>query len=139
MKSTILSTGVTMLLPLFVFFSLFMLFRGHDQPGGGFIAGLLGASGFIFYGLAYDMKKAERLLVIDTAHLISFGMLLAFISGLYGLFVHQAYMQAYWPAFSLPLIGTPGTPIIFDIGVYMVVVGTILKICFVLDDKLDNI
>lgn len=139
MNSTILSTGVKFLLPLFILFSFFMLFRGHNEPGGGFIAGLLGASGFIFYGIAFNMEKAKKTLHIDPVYLIAFGLLLAFGSGLYGLFAYNAYMQAFWPDFTIPLIGKPGTPIIFDIGVYLVVVGTVLKVCFSLEQDSPDI
>ena len=135
MKSIILTTGVIILFPLFIFFSFFMLFRGHDEPGGGFIAGLMGASAFVFYGLAYEMKDAKKLLKVDALYVIAIGLALCFLGGLLGLLAGHEYLYPLWPPFSLPFIGTPGSPIVFDIGVYLTVVGSVLQVCFSLTEN----
>ncbi|MBD3287878.1 Na(+)/H(+) antiporter subunit B, partial [candidate division KSB1 bacterium] len=59
MKSLILRIAGRNLLPMFVFFSIIVLVRGHDAPGGGFIGGLLAAAGFILYAVAYDVQSAR--------------------------------------------------------------------------------
>lgn len=134
MKSTILSVGIKILFPLFIFFSLFMLFRGHNEPGGGFIGGLIGSTAFVFYTIAFGTRSARALLPFDPVVFIALGLLVALIAGLSGIIAGEQFFSALWPGFSIPFIGKPGTPIVFDIGVYILVLGIILKITFSLSD-----
>lgn len=137
MRSIILNVGVAILLPVFLIFSLFILFRGHDEPGGGFIAGLLGAAAFIFYGLAYEMEDARRLIRMDPLYILATGLAFSLIAALMGIVVGKELLYPFWPGFSLPLLGTPGSPILFDIGIYLTVIGSVLKFVFCLKEIYD--
>ena len=65
MRSLILTTATRYLLPLMLLFSVFLLFRGHHDPGGGFIGGLVASAAFALYGFAYGMPEARRVLLFD--------------------------------------------------------------------------
>lgn len=130
MITPILKTAIRLLMPLFMIFSLYLLFRGHNEPGGGFIGGLIAAIGFVFHALAYDSDTTLRVFRLNPTFLIALGLLLALVSGLMGMFAGYPFMKALWADFYLPIIGRPGTPILFDLGVYLVVIGIVLKITF---------
>lgn len=177
MKTIILSTAIRLLTPLFQIFSLYILFRGHNHPGGGFIGGLIGAISFVFDILANGPESTEKtfftlkinhkaqnpgktnlpyfleLLRVNVlrknktvqvskgqkteiklrpVYLMALGLFIAATSGTVSLFLHKPYMTSQWPNFYLPIIGSPGTPILFDVGVYLLVMGIVLKIVFTL-------
>lgn len=108
-------------------FSLFLLLRGHYLPGGGFSGGLVAAAAVVIYGLAFGWQEAKRSLKVDPIVLIGIGLVIALVSGLPGLFFGEAFMTGVWT-----YVGTYhlGTPFIFDIGVYLVVIGVVLAMVF---------
>jgi multicomponent Na+:H+ antiporter subunit B len=130
MRTPILQTAINLLMPLFIIFSLYLLFRGHNEPGGGFIGGLIGSIGFVFHALVFDSKTTIIKFRLNPVRLIAVGLFLAVSSGIVALFFGDPFMTALWADFYLPLLGRPGTPILFDIGVYILVIGAVLKITF---------
>src|SRR4029079_1978652 len=84
-RLVILPTAARFLLPLLLLFSLFLLVRGHNEPGGGFSGGLVAASAYVLYGFAYGAAEARRVLPADPRALIGAGLLLAVASGCLGL------------------------------------------------------
>ena len=175
MKTLIFATAIRILTPLFVVFSVYILIRGHNHPGGGFIGGLIGSIAFVFHTLAhgtrqtaksyfsltfykYDRKPnhsrarhAFRLLRknilrrktdkpksiwnyyplrLRPAFIMAIGLLLAVSSGVVGLTMGKPFMAAYWLEAKIPLIGSLGTPLLFDAGVYLLVLGMVLKMVF---------
>jgi multicomponent Na+:H+ antiporter subunit B len=137
MTSLILSTATRFLLPLFLLFSIFVLFRGHNEPGGGFIGGLVAAAAFALYAIAFDVEKTRRLLGIEPRTFIASGLLIAMSSGTLALFLGKPFMTGlwvtvtFWPAGRLHI----GTPLLFDIGVYLVVIGIMLTIILALAEE----
>jgi len=130
-KSLILTAATRYLLPLLFLFSVFILFRGHDEPGGGFIGGLVAAAAFSLYAIAVNVGAAQQLLRVDPLALIGLGLFMALASGLVApLVTGQPFMTGQWGTRTFPIIGTPGTPLLFDIGVYMTVIGVTLLIVF---------
>ena len=133
MSYFILGQASRLLFPVLLVLSLIVLYRGHNLPGGGFIGGLLAATAFILVALGDSMERAKTILRVDPVNLMAAGLFMAFISGLPGLFIGQPFMTGQWlPGFSLPLVGSVhlGTPLVFDIGVYLVVIGFALKTSF---------
>ncbi len=128
--SVILATGARYILPLLLLFAVFILLRGHNLPGGGFIAGLIVACGFALFALAYSVKDARHILRADPLAFISTGLILAFVSGMLSLLIGQPYMTGLWIPFELPALGKVGTPVMFDMGVFLVVIGVVLTIVF---------
>lgn len=135
MSSVILSTAVRYLLPLLLLFSVFTTLRGHNEPGGGFVGGLVAAAAFALYALAFGVAQARRVLGVDPRDLIGIGLLIAVASGLAALFTGQPFLTALWGAGTLPLLGKPGTPVFFDIGVYLTVIGVALTMIFTLAEE----
>lgn len=136
MNSVILKTATRLLFPLLLVFSVFLFIRGHNEPGGGFIGGLVGASAFVLFAMAFGTRITRDLLRLDPRILVGWGLLFALISGIPGMFYGSAFLTGQW---SFPLLfGAElalGTPLIFDIGVYLVVVGFSLAVIFSLEEE----
>jgi len=130
MKSVILSATARFLLPVLFMFSLFLLVRGHHLPGGGFVGGLVAAAAFVLYAIAYSVQEARTLLRANTISLLGVGLLLALGSGLLSLVYGEAFMTGLWLHHHVPVLGKLGTPVVFDIGVYLVVLGATLTVLF---------
>lgn len=139
MNSIILNVTARMLLPGLIILSLLILYRGHNLPGGGFIGGLAAASAFILYTMGFGVKAAKAKLRVTPEALLAVGLLIAIASGLPAVFGGEAYLTGGWlPTFHLPMLGAIhlGTPLIFDIGVYFVVMGFTLLTVFTLSEHL---
>lgn len=128
MTSIILSTAIRLLLPLLLLFSVFMLLRGHNEPGGGFVGGLVAAAALALYALAEGAAAARRLLKFDPRVLIVAGMTLALGSGMLPLLIGQPLLTGLWLPYPVPVLGHIGTPLCFDLGVYLLVAGMALLI-----------
>lgn len=137
MNSLILLTATRYLFPIFLLFSLLMLLRGHDEPGGGFIGGLVAAMAFCLLAVAGGVSAARRMLRVEEHRLIAIGLLLAVSAGLVGLVEGRPFLSSEWVDFDAPLIGhiKVGTPLLFDSGVYLVVVGVVLMMVFALAEQ----
>ncbi len=130
MNSLILKVATRFMLPLLLLFSIFLLLRGHNQPGGGFSGGLVGASAFVLYSFAFGAPETRQALGVDPRGLIGAGLLVALGSGLLAFFVGQPFMTGVWGQLDVPGLGELhlGTPLVFDAGVYLVVIGVTLSI-----------
>lgn len=135
MFSHILSSAARYLFPLMMLFSVFLLLRGHNKPGGGFVGGLVAASAFALYTIAHGIKAARRFHTVDPFVHIGLGLLIAVSSALLPVFQGKNFMTGLWSDVPIPVIHHIGTPAIFDLGVYLVVLGITLKIIFVLSDE----
>ncbi len=124
--SLILRTTTRVLMPLLLLFSFFELLRGHNEPGGGFVGGLLAAGGICLYMLAHGVDGARRVLRVDPRTLIGAGLLLALAAGLVPVFRGDPFLTGVWAEGKVPGIGKVSTVLLFDIGVYLVVAGTTL-------------
>jgi multicomponent Na+:H+ antiporter subunit B len=116
-------------------FALYLFLRGHNLPGGGFIAGLASATSLILLSLAVGLEDLHRVMRVDPVRIAAAGLLVALLSGAAPLLVGHAYLAQYnWHLHHVPLLGELhiGTPLIFDLGVYLVVIGIASKIIFVL-------
>lgn len=135
MNSIILRTTTQLLITILLLFSIFLLLRGHDLPGGGFIGGLVGAAAVALYVLAFGAEAATRMVQMRPRALLGFGLLAAVVAGLGGVVFGDPFLTGQWL-----ILGLPGdaelklsTVLLFDIGVYMVVVGTVLTMLFALE------
>ncbi|GAP12147.1 multisubunit sodium/proton antiporter, MrpB subunit [Bellilinea caldifistulae] len=135
MGSIILHLAARYLMPLLLVFSVFLLIRGHNEIGGGFVGGLVAAAAFILYAIANNVQEARRILRVHPRALIASGLLVALSSGLVGWLTGKPFMTGLWLKDPLPVIGKIGTPLMFDVGVYLVVVGVTLLIIFTLAEE----
>ena len=129
--SPIFRTAARLLMPLLLVFAVFLLFRGHDQPGGGFVGGLVAASAFALYAIAYGVRRARQALLVRPLTLLGAGLLLALVSGLPAVFRGQPFLTAWWASGPVAI----GTPVLFDVGVFLVVAGVVLMMIFSLAEE----
>jgi multicomponent Na+:H+ antiporter subunit B len=136
MNSLILRTAIRLMMPLLLLFSFFLLFRGHNESGGGFAGGLVAAASFALFSLSYSAATARKVLGIQPALLIAGGLLLALFSGMVGLFFGRPFLTGMWGYLPVPGVGSiyVGTPLFFDIGVYLLVTGVTLMLVFSLEE-----
>ncbi len=130
----ILATLARLLLPLALLMSVFILLRGHNLPGGGFIAGLITAVALILQYLANGVAWTRERLPQNLLPLMGWGLLLAAVTGLASLalgypFLTSAHGHLHLP---VPLVGELdlelASAMAFDLGVYLVVVGAVLTV-----------
>jgi multicomponent Na+:H+ antiporter subunit B len=122
-------------MPLLLLFAVFLLMRGHNQPGGGFVGGLVVASSFVLYSIAFGVAAGRRALLVSPSTLLGAGPLVALTSGLPAVIAGRPFMTAVWtevPAGPTALV--LGTPLVFDVGVFLAVIGVVLTIVFTLAD-----
>jgi multicomponent Na+:H+ antiporter subunit B len=134
MNSFILRVALKLLFPVILLVSIYILFRGHNEPGGGFIGGLLAASALILKTFVNGLEETERMIKIKPLTMIIAGLAFAFIAAITPLFFGQGFFEGLWANFYLPFFGRPGTPMLFDIGVFLVVIGITSKIIFSIGD-----
>ena len=135
MQSLILSTAARLLLPLLLLFSIFLLVRGHYEPGGGFVGGLVAAAAFALNALAYGASEGKSVLGMDPRLLVASGLSIALASGLFSMVGGLPFMTGLWSSVVLPVLGSVGTPLLFDTGVYLVVTGMVLMVVFSLMEE----
>jgi multicomponent Na+:H+ antiporter subunit B len=137
MTSIILRTATRYLFPVIMLFSVYLLLRGHNEPGGGFVGGLAAASAFTLYALAFDANTARNLLRVDSRDLIAFGLLVSMASGLLSFIFREPYLSGTWWKISIlqNITVELGTPFFFDVGVYCVVLGVTLTIILALAEE----
>ena len=137
MYSFLLRTTVRLLIPLTLLFSLFVLLRGHSEPGGGFVGGLVAAAGFVLYSLSIGVAEAQRALRLAPQTISTLGLTCSIVAGLIPVAQGRPFLTSLWLKVPMP-VGPPlelGTTLLFDIGVYLVVVGTVLLIVFALETR----
>lgn len=135
MTSVILRAAAVLMSPLIGVLSIFMLLRGHNEPGGGFIGGLLMALAFVVGLLAHDVRAARALLRVDPRTLIGIGLLAAMLSGVPALAGGLPFMTGLWWPDAIPGVGKVSTVLLFDVGVLVVVWGMALLIMFTLSEE----
>ncbi|RAU19816.1 Na+/H+ antiporter subunit B [Nitrincola tibetensis] len=132
----ILHVAARFLVPLQLVFSIFLLLRGHNEPGGGFIAGLVASGAFALYLFTFGAAVTRDLMRVDPRNLIGIGLLIAMISALPAWFHGQAFLTSQWWPILLPG-GTEiklSTPLFFDIGVYVTVLGSVMTMLVALTE-----
>ena len=129
--SPIFRTAVGLLMPLLLLFAVFLLLRGHNEPGGGFVGGLIAAAAFALYSMSHGVARARRALLVTPLTLLGSGLLIALVSGLPAILRGQPFLTAQWVFGAVAI----GTPLFFDIGVFLVVAGVVLMMVFSLAEE----
>lgn len=136
MNTLIYRTIAPVITALMLLFSVFVLLRGHNEPGGGFIGGLIAASAFAVFGIAFGVASVRRAIVFHPLSIAGFGLLVATLSGIISVFLSVPFMTGLWIYPSLVGVEVPlATVISFDIGVYLVVVGGFTSIASALAES----
>ena len=118
------------ILPLALMVSVYIFLRGHNLPGGGFIAGLITAVALILQYVASGEKWSTARWGVNYHHLAGWGVIIAGLTGLGSLFWGYPFLTSAFGYFDVPLIGKTelATAMLFDLGVYLTVVGATLLI-----------
>lgn len=136
MPSLILRTATRLLVGLILTFAVFLLFRGHNAPGGGFSAALVAGTGFALFAIVAGPAVVRRAIRVAPLSIAMGGLGLAVASGLVGSLSGRPFLTGIWWIWQA---GRPhelaiGTPLFFDVGVFFAVLGTILALILALEE-----
>ncbi|MDI9640899.1 MnhB domain-containing protein [Kamptonema cortianum] len=124
MKSIILTSTVRFITPFLLVIAVFLLLRGHNEPGGGFAGGLVAAAALALQMFAFGEATMRSMIRIDARIMAGIGLVLTLASGLPGLLSGDGFLKAIWLTIPTPFGSAKiGTPLAFDIGVFFVVLG----------------
>jgi multisubunit Na+/H+ antiporter MnhB subunit len=144
-RSLVLDEADRWLFTVVLLVSVYLLFRGHNAPGGGFIGGLVASAAFVLRYLA-QRHSVDRIYDIFRPNVIlGLGLLIATVTALVPILVGGALLESHiWKA-DIPVVGDIKivSSTFFDIGVYLLVIGVVLSILVALgvnqdDDDIDN-
>ena len=112
------------------FFAVHIFFAGHYTPGGGFVGGLLASSAIVLLIIAFDLKTVQTILPVNYMVLVASGLVLALGTASISMFLGKPFFTHYFDYFTLPIIGKTSlhTAALFDLGVFLVVVGVTMTI-----------
>ena len=131
MSSLILRTTARLLVALLLLFAVFVLLRGHHEPGGGFIGGLVAATAFALYSFAEGPLAVRAALRVSPLGVAAAGLAVSLVSGLIGPLRGEPFLAGVW---GQPAGIKVGTPLLFDVGVFLVVVGSVLALLLSLEE-----
>ena len=123
------------MLPLLFLFAIFLLLRGHNEPGGGFVGGLVAAAAFALYAMAFGVPAARHLQGFPPRVYLVTGLGLATTAGVIGMTHSGSFLKGTWTNVTLPAVGKLGTPLLFDVGVCCVVIGMATMIVYELAES----
>ncbi|MGJ3243766.1 MAG: MnhB domain-containing protein [Opitutales bacterium] len=119
-------------------FAVYLFFRGHNLPGGGFIAGVCSGLSLILLSLAEGTEYVRKILRVDPVRLAATGLALSFLTGLLPLLFGDPFLSHYhYKGKNLPVLGEIylGTPMLFDLGVFLLVIAVVAKLILALTES----
>lgn len=136
MISILLNSVARIILPPALLIAAYLLLRGHNLPGGGFIAGLVTAAAFVLQFVATGREQAARVLPFRPDLLIALGLGLAALTGVGAQLFGYPFLTSAFGHLDLPVLGDfeSSTAFLFDLGVYLVVTGVTLRILLAIED-----
>ena len=137
MHSLILRVATRLLVGLILVFAVYLLFRGHNAPGGGFAAALVAGTGFALAAISEGPAVVRRAIRIDPERIAMVGLGLAILCGLVGWLAGRPFLTGLWWVVMDDHSKTLaiGTPLFFDIGVFLTVLGTLLTLLLALEEN----
>ncbi len=135
--SLILETCVAGLFHTALLFSLFLLFAGHNTPGGGFVGGLVAGAAFVLRYVEGGGREVNRATPISPMALMGGGLALAVATGAASWVAGGQFLESGKAELDVPLLATvkASSALVFDVGVYLVVVGLVLGVLTTLGDE----
>lgn len=128
MRSVILQTTTRLAYPVIMTFALFMFFRGHNFPGGGFIGGLLASAGMLLIYIAFGMREGDRIYGQYYRTVAVIGLVCAAGAAITPMVMGMPFLTSLFWQINIPAVGMfdVSTVLLFDFGVFLVVVGTLV-------------
>lgn len=129
-NNIILRTTTSLIAFILLGFAIYLLFAGHNLPGGGFVGGLMTAASIILMYIAYGLEAVQKVLPINFSLLIPIGLLIAVMTGIGAFFFDLPFLTHTFEQIHIPLLGDIelATAMFFDIGVYVTVLGATITI-----------
>lgn len=139
-RSLILDTVLNGVFRTAIVFALFLLFRGHNAPGGGFIGGLVVAVALVERYVAGGVPEVDRIAPLSESVVLGVGLFTAAVTGMLGFVWKDNFLASAKWDFHLPMFGDVHltSPLFFDIGVFLVVVGLGLAVLRSLGGEADR-
>ncbi|KMK75916.1 Na(+)/H(+) antiporter subunit B [Alkalihalobacillus pseudalcaliphilus] len=136
-NDVILQTVTKVLAFIIVIFSFYVFLAGHHNPGGGFIGALTTACAFLLVSVSFDIETVKKMIPVDFKTIMAVGLLIAVISGVLPFFFGENFLWQTFDYFDLPLLGNTelATALVFDIGVYLVVIAVVLAVIFTIGEE----
>lgn len=136
MSSLIFRTAVRVAAPVIFLFSIYLLWRGHQMPGGGFIAGLMTSAAVVLEYLAYGIRSVRKF-SRSLPYIFATGLLCALGTGLGAMVFRQPFLRSAWGVFASRFFGRVelASAMLFDFGVFLVVIGTTMTVLTLLGEE----
>ena len=137
MSSLILTTVSRLVFFVVLLFSLYLLLRGHNSPGGGFIAGVMTALGILLQLIASDLRYVRLVFRVEPRRLAGVGLLTSLTTGLVPMVLGYPFLTSTFGHLYAPWLGDVelASAFLFDLGVYGVVVGATLLMIMTLAEE----
>ncbi|MCF8113314.1 MAG: Na(+)/H(+) antiporter subunit B [Desulfotignum sp.] len=132
MQSIILKTATRLMVGLMLVFAVYLLLRGHHEPGGGFSAALLAGTAFALFAITQGPDQVRQAIRIPPSAMAMTGLALAVSAGLPALFTSKPFLTGIWQHSGAIWVGTP---LVFDLGVFFAVLGGILSVLLALEEN----
>lgn len=129
-NNLILRTSSRFVVFIILTLALYLFFAGHNNPGGGFIAGLVLSSAYVLMLMVNDIETVQKSIPLDFKKVAAFGTFLAVGTGFGGIIFGAPFLTQVFGHFHLPLFGMVEltTVTIFEAGVTLTVVGVVTTI-----------
>lgn len=129
-NNVILETTIKVILFIIVLFSVYIFFAGHYYPGGGFIGGLMTSGAIVLLLIAYDIDTVAKILPFNYRIMTGIGLLFAIGTSAGALFFNVPFLTHVFTYVDVPILGELSlhTATLFDLGVYLVVIGVTMTI-----------
>lgn len=132
MQSIILKTATRLMVGLMLVFAVYLLLRGHHEPGGGFVAALVSGTAFALLAITEGPAQLRRAIRVRPSAISMTGLGVAAAAGFPALFTGKPYLTGiWWKSGAISL----GTPLIFDVGVFLAVLGAIVSLLLALEES----
>jgi len=140
LRSSLFATAMRLILPLGLIFAAYVFFKGHNEPGGGFIAGLTAAVALAVFRMAHGPEALKNLIPIKPAPMAALGLAVALFSALLPMVLGYDFMRSFHDVMELPGDGSYhwASVALFDLGVLIVVVGVSVGIINRLTEELES-
>ena len=129
-RSVVLETTVRLVFHTVLVFGLYLLFAGHNQPGGGFVGGLVCGTAFVLRYVARGRVEIASAVPVDPGVPLGAGIVLAALTGVVPLLLGRDYLRSGVYELAVPVLGDVKltSALVFDTGVFLVVVGMVLAL-----------
>ncbi|NBC11162.1 MAG: Na(+)/H(+) antiporter subunit B [Planctomycetes bacterium] len=140
MTTLILRTAMKVIAPLSLLFAAYMTLKGHNEPGGGFIGGLIAATTLVLYRMSDGPGALHRLIPIHPRHLLVLGLMMAMGTGLVPMLFGEPFLRSYTAYVNLGFASVHlASVMIFDVGVLLVVVGVSVGMIVRLSEEVEAV